>query len=124
MARHSNSRRNSPPQAEVIWGSGVVVGRPPRNISVRARPPGDASPPPCPACNSTAMARMNESSSRTAIRIVETMRQVSYSARGGLHKLRPALRIEGCAADEHAVELPLGEELCDVLQAHAPPIHP
>src|SRR5437879_5526573 len=93
------------------------------NISVPDPPPSEAKPPPCPACNSTAMARTNESSSRMAIRILETMRQVSYSARGGLHKLGPALRIEGRAADEHAVELRLGEELRDVLQDNAVAIH-
>src|SRR3989442_953756 len=93
------------------------------NISVPDPPPSEAKPPPCPACNSTAMARTNESSSRMAIRILETMRQVSYSARGGLHKLGPALGIEGRATDEHAVELRLGEEFRDVLQAHAAAIY-
>src|SRR5256712_4590274 len=93
------------------------------NIPVPAPPPSEAKPPPCPACNSTAMARTNESSSRMAIRILETMRQVSYSARGGLHKLGPALGIEGRATDEHAVELRLGDDLRDVLHAHAAALH-
>src|SRR2546428_1931061 len=93
------------------------------NPPVPAPPPSEAKPPPCPACNSTAMARTNESSSRMAIRILETMRHVSYSARGGLHKLGPALGIEGRATDEHAVELRLGEEFRDVLQAHAAAIY-
>src|SRR2546422_730562 len=69
------------------------------------------------------MARTNESSSRMAIRILETMRQVSYSARGGLHKPGPALGIEGRATDEHAVELRLGAELRDVTPGYAAALH-
>src|SRR5437667_10695190 len=93
------------------------------NISVPDPPPSEAKPPPCPACNSTAMARTNASSSRMAISTLETMRQVRYSARGGLHKLGPALGIEGRATDDHAVVLRLGQAPRDVLQAHAAARH-
>src|SRR5262245_53590874 len=87
-------------------------------VSVPAPPPMDASPPPCPACSSTAVARIRASRMRIPTRI-PYMRRARYLRNGSAHKLRPVARVERCAADQYAVQLVLGEQLRGVLQVHA-----
>src|SRR5207247_442371 len=83
-------------------------------VSVPAPPPMLASPPPCPACNSTAVARISASRRRMPMRI-PYMRGARYLRDGGAHKLDPHLGIERRAADQHAVELLFGEQFHGVL---------
>src|SRR5438552_2720531 len=83
-------------------------------VSVPAPPPMLASPPPCPACNSTAVARISASRRRMPMRI-PYMRRARYLSDGGAHKLDPHLGIERRAADQHAVELLFGEQFHGVL---------
>src|SRR5258708_2609038 len=87
-------------------------------VSVPAPPPMEASPPPCPACSSTATARITESRIRMPTRI-PYMRGARYLGHGGAHKLRPAAGIERCSANEHAVQFVLRQELGGVLWVHA-----
>src|SRR2546430_12480832 len=79
-------------------------------VSVPAPPPIVASPPPCPAWSNTAVARMNESRIRMMTKIVY-MRGARYLCRRGAHKLEPTARIEGRAAHQYAVQLPLRQQL-------------
>src|SRR5882762_2066209 len=85
-------------------------------VSVPAPPPMVASPPPCPACNSTAVARINESRIRMPTRI-PYMRGARYLGYGGAHKLRPGAWIERRAAYQHTVQLVLRQKLGGILQA-------
>src|SRR5467141_5047839 len=87
-------------------------------VSVPAPPPMLASPPPCPACNSTAVARISESRIRMPTRI-PYMRGARYLGYGGAHKLRPAAGIERRSAHQHAVQLGLGQKLGGILWIHA-----
>src|ERR1041385_4497495 len=87
-------------------------------VSVPAPPPMVASPPPCPACSSTATARISESRIRMPTRI-PYMRGARYLGCGRTHKLRPGTRIERRAADEDAVQLVFRQQLGGVLQVHA-----
>src|SRR6266566_1555017 len=87
-------------------------------VSVPAPPPMVASPPPCPACNSTAVARINESRIRIPTKI-PYMRGARYLGCGAAHKLRPGAGIERRAAHQHTVQLVLGKKLGGVLQVHA-----
>src|SRR5712664_960231 len=87
-------------------------------VSVPAPPPMLASPPPCPACNSTAVARISESRIRMPTRI-PYMRGARYLGDGGAHKLRPATWIERRSADEHTVQLRLCQQLSRIFQVHA-----
>src|SRR5436190_1172101 len=87
-------------------------------VSVPAPPPMEARPPPCPACNSTAVASISASRMRIPIRI-PYMRRARYLGDGGAHKLRPVARVQRRAADQHAVQLVLGQQLRGVLQVHA-----
>src|SRR5205807_4613182 len=87
-------------------------------VSVPAPPPMLASPPPCPACSSTAVARIKESRIRMPTRI-PYMRGARYLGRGGAHKLCPAAGIERGSAHQHAVELVLRQQLGGILQVHA-----
>src|SRR5467141_403942 len=90
-------------------------------VSVAAAPPKVASPPPCPACNSTAMARISESRIRMPTRI-PYMRGARYLGYGGAHKLRPATGIERRSADQHAIQFGLCEKLGGIFQVDAPTI--
>src|SRR4030088_1730763 len=87
-------------------------------VSVPAPPPMVASQPPCPACNSTAMARMTESRIRMPTRI-PYMRGARYLGHDGAHKLRPAARIERRSAHEDAIQFGLCQELGGILQVDA-----
>src|SRR6267378_587181 len=87
-------------------------------VSVPAPPPMVASPPPCPACNSTAMARTSESRIRIPTRI-PYMRGARYLGCGGAHKLRPGTGIERRSAHQHAIQLGLCQELGGILQIDA-----
>src|SRR5262245_29708502 len=108
--RTSARNRKIPAVHQVTLVSSVVACRPPMIVPVPGPPPMAASPPPGPACNSTAVARISESSSRMPMRI-PYMRGARYLGDGGAHKLRPAARLERGATDEHAVQLQLGEQL-------------
>src|SRR2546428_6919301 len=111
----------SPAAHRVFLGGGVVAGRPPRNFSVRGPPRGAASPPPCPACSSTAMVRISASSSRTNFKRVN-MPRGKYLARAGPHKRGPVRRVERRAAHQHTVELRLGQQRRGVLEVHTAPV--
>src|SRR6266446_1352646 len=87
-------------------------------VSVPAPPPMVASPPPCPACNSTAVARISESRIRIPTRM-PYMRGARYLGYARAHKLGPASGIERCAADEHAIQFRLGQKFGGVLQIDA-----
>src|SRR5712671_1315118 len=87
-------------------------------VSVPAPPPIVASPPPCPACNSTAMMRISASRIRMPTRI-PYMRGARYLGYGGAHKLGPAAGIERCSAHQHTVQLRFRQELGGILQVHA-----
>src|SRR3981081_2163992 len=87
-------------------------------VSVPAPPPMVASPPPCPACNSTAVARISESRIRMPTRI-PCSRRARDRGYGGANKLRPAAGIERCAAHQHAIQLGLRQQLGGVLQIDA-----
>src|SRR3989441_7588313 len=87
-------------------------------VSVPAPPPMVASPPPCPACSSTAVARISESRIRKPTRI-PYMRGARYLGYGGAHKLGPAAGIERCSPDQNAVQLRFCQQLGDILQVHA-----
>src|SRR5438045_2609555 len=113
----STSARNRkiPAVHHVSLVSSVVAWRPPMTVSVPAPPPRPASPPPCPAWSSTAVARISESRMRIPTRI-PYMRGARYLGYGRAHKLRPASGLERCATDQHAVQLVFGEQLGDVFQ--------
>src|SRR5437899_486261 len=111
-------KRNIPAVHQVTLVSSVVAWRPPMIVSVPAPPPMLASPPPCPACNSTAVARISESRMRMPTRI-PYMRGARYLGYSGAHKLGPRQRIERRAPDQHTVELLLGQQLGGVLQIDA-----
>src|SRR5206468_3452398 len=116
----STSARNKkiPAVHHVTLVGNVVAWRPPMIVSVPAPPPMVASPPPCPACNSTAVARISESRIRIPTRI-PYMRGARYLGDGGAHKLRPGARVERRSADQDAVQLRLCQQLGGILQVHA-----
>src|SRR5882672_3416116 len=87
-------------------------------VSVPAPPPMVARPPPCPACNSTAVVRISESRIRMATRTVY-MRGARYLGDGGAHKLRPTAGIERRPADQYAIQFGLGQQLGGVFQIDA-----
>src|SRR5437762_12009217 len=87
-------------------------------VSVPAPPPMVARPPPCPACNSTAVVRISESRIRMATRTVY-MRGARYIGDRGAHKLRPTARIERRPADQRALQLGLGQPLGGIRQIDA-----
>src|SRR5205085_6866082 len=101
-----------------ILVSRVVAWRPPMTCSVPAPPPSDANPPPCPACSSTAVVRINASrAKKNSSRLY--IAPGNYLRGAGLHKLRPAVRIERRSAHQHAVQLAFREQLGDVRRVHA-----
>src|ERR1700752_1077525 len=116
--RISAMNRKIPAVHHVTLVSRVVAWRPPMIVSVPAPPPSVESPPPCPACSSTALARISESRIRMTTRIVY-MRGARYLGYGGAHKLRPVAWVERRSSDQHAIQLVLGKELGDVLQVDA-----
>src|SRR6266576_971185 len=87
-------------------------------VSVPAPPPLVARPTPCPACNSTAVVRISESRIKMTTRTVY-MRGARYLGDGGAHKLRPTAGIERRPADQHAIQLVLGQQLGGILQIDA-----
>src|SRR6266487_3965643 len=100
----SARNRKIPAVHQVTLVRSVVACRPPMMVSVPAPPPSDASPPPCPACSRTAVARISESRMRMERRILY-MRGARYLVRAGPHKLGPARGVERRATHQHAVEL-------------------
>src|SRR2546425_1129073 len=86
-------------------------------VSVPAPPPMVASPPPCPACNSTAVARITESRIRMPTRI-PYMRGARCLGGGGAHKLRPAAGIERRSPHQHAVQLVFRQQFGSILRVH------
>src|SRR2546422_5059887 len=120
----STSERNMkiPAVHHVILWRMVAAWRPPISISVPAPPPREASPPPCPACSSTETARISESSRMMMTSTVNIGRRRKYLAGCRPHKRAPGLRIERGAAHQHAVQLPLGEQLGGILEVDAPAV--
>src|SRR5512134_955672 len=121
MASTNASNRKIPADQRVTWVRMVTAWRPPIRTSVPAPPPSDARPPPCPAWSRTEVTRTQQVRSRMTMS-TPYMARGYYSGGRGPHKLGPGHGVERRAAHQHAIQLPLGEQVPDVPEIDAAPV--